>query len=60
MLCSYCLINNSSGYLHITVYLAVMLQASWHTVEINYESEGRSIYQVMMDTQTLQHEPWLI
>ena len=33
MLCSHCPINDSSGYLHITVYLAVMLQASWHTAE---------------------------
>ena len=36
----YCPINNSSGYLHITVYFAVMLQASWYTVESNYDSEG--------------------
>ena len=36
----YCPINNSSGYLQITVYFAVMLQASWHTVESNYDSEG--------------------
>ena len=35
MLCSHCPINDSSGYLHITVYLAVMLQASWHTAEDN-------------------------
>ena len=28
MLCSHCPINDSSGYLHVTVYLAVMLQAS--------------------------------
>ena len=31
VLCSHCPINDSSGYLHMTVYLAVMLQASWHT-----------------------------
>ena len=35
MLCSHCPINDSSGYLHNTVYLAVMLQASWHTAEGN-------------------------
>ena len=35
MLCSYCPINDWYGYLHITVYLAVMLQASWHTAEDN-------------------------
>ena len=35
MLCSRCPINDSSGCLHITVYLAVMLQASWHTAEGN-------------------------
>ena len=33
MLCSHSPINDSSSCLHITVYLAVMLQASWHTVE---------------------------
>ena len=35
VLCSHCPINDSSGYLHIIVYLAVMLQASWHTAEGN-------------------------
>ena len=35
MLFSHFPINNSSGYLHSTVYLAVMLQASWHTAEGN-------------------------
>ena len=35
MLCSDCPINNSSGYLNTTVYLAVMLKASWHTAEGN-------------------------
>ena len=35
MLCSHCLISDSSGCLHITVYLAVMLQASWHAAEGN-------------------------
>ena len=40
MLYSYCPINDSSGYLHNTVYLAVMLQASWHTAEGNQESKG--------------------
>ena len=34
-LCSHCPINDSYGYLHITVSLAVMLQASWHTAEGN-------------------------
>ena len=33
MLCSHCPINDSSGYLNNTVYLAVMLQASWHIAE---------------------------
>ena len=31
MLCLHSPINDSYGYLHITIYLAVMLQASWHT-----------------------------
>ena len=35
MLCSHCPISDSSGCLHITVYLAVMLQGSWHTAEGN-------------------------
>ena len=35
MLCSHYPINDSSGYLHNAVYLAVMLQASWHTAEGN-------------------------
>ena len=35
ILCSDCPINDSSGYLHTSVYLAVMLQASWHTAEGN-------------------------
>ena len=35
MLCSHCPINDSFDYLHTTVYLAVMLQASWHTAEGN-------------------------
>ena len=35
MLCSHCPINDPSGYLHITVYLAVMLQAPWYTAEGN-------------------------
>ena len=35
MLCSHCPINDSCGYLHNAVYLAFMLQASWHTVECN-------------------------
>ena len=39
MLYSHCQINNSSGYLHFTVYLAVMLQASWHTAELTKSQE---------------------
>ena len=39
MFCSHCQINNSSGYLHFTVYLAVMLQASWHTAELTKSQE---------------------
>ena len=35
MLCSYCPINDPSGYLHNTVYLAVMLQAPWYTAKGN-------------------------
>ena len=35
VLCLRCPIIDSSGYLHITVCLAVMLQASWHTAEGN-------------------------
>ena len=34
MLCSHCPMNDSSGCLHITVYLAVMLQASWHSERV--------------------------
>ena len=33
MLCSHCPVNDSSGYLYSTDYLAVMLQAHWHTGE---------------------------
>ena len=33
MLCLHCPINDSSGCLHIIVYLEVLLQASWHTAE---------------------------
>ena len=43
MLCSHCPISNSSGCLHITVCLAVMLQGSWHTAEGNQESKGSYI-----------------
>ena len=39
MLCSDCPINDSFSCLHITVYLAVMLQASWHNAEVKYESK---------------------
>ena len=35
MLCLHYPINDSSSCLHITVYLAVMLQACWHTAEGN-------------------------
>ena len=35
MLCSNFPINDSSGYLHTTVYLAVMWKAFWHTAEGN-------------------------
>ena len=34
MLCSHCPINDSSGCLHITVYIALMLQASWRTQRV--------------------------
>ena len=43
MLCSHCPINDQSGYLHNTIYLAVVLQASWHTAEGNWESKGSYI-----------------
>ena len=43
VLCSHCPINDSSSYLHVTVYLAVMLQASWHIAEGNEESKGSYI-----------------
>ena len=33
MLCSHCPVNDTSGYLYNTDYLAVMLQAHWHTGE---------------------------
>ena len=34
-LCSHCPINDSSVYLHITVSLAALLQASWHNANSN-------------------------
>ena len=40
MLCTHLPINDSSGCLHITVYLAVMVQVSWHTADSNQESKG--------------------
>ena len=43
MLCSLFPIKDSSGYLHTTVYLAGMLQASWHTAEGNLKSKGSYI-----------------
>ena len=33
MMCSHCPINDSCVWLHIVVYLAVMLQTSWRTTE---------------------------
>ena len=35
-----CLINDSSDCLHITSYLVVMLQASFHTLESKKISKG--------------------
>ena len=43
MLYSHFPINDSSGHLHITVDLAVMLQAFWHTEEGNWDSKGSYI-----------------
>ena len=43
MQCSLFPIKDSPGYLHTTVYLAGMLQASWHTAEVNSESKGSYI-----------------
>ena len=40
MLCSHCAINDSSGYLHTTIYLAVMLQVSWHNAEVTKSQKG--------------------
>ena len=40
MLCSHCPINDSSGYQHTTIYLAVMLQASWHNAEVTKSKMG--------------------
>ena len=48
MLCSHSPINDSSSCLHVTVYLTVMLQASWYTVRVK-----RFINQVIMDWKTL-------
>ena len=39
MPCSLFPIKDSSSYLHTTVYLAGMLQASWHAAEGNLESK---------------------
>ena len=33
MLCSYCPMNDSSGYLRNTVYIAVTLEAYWQLCE---------------------------
>ena len=38
-LCLHCPINDSCGNLYITVYLAVMLPASWHTTEGETKSQ---------------------
>ena len=35
IVCSHYPINDSSGYLNNTVYLTVMLQASWYTADDN-------------------------
>ena len=43
ILFSHCPINDSSGFFHNIVYLAVMLQASWHIAEGNKESKGSYI-----------------
>ena len=43
MLCSLFLIKDSSGDLLTTVYLAGMLQASWHAAEGNLKSKGSYI-----------------
>ena len=43
MLHSDCPLNESSGYLNNTVYLAVMLQASRYTGKGNLESKGSYI-----------------
>ena len=43
MSCSHYPISDSCGCLYITAYLAVMLQASWHTEEGNKESKGSYI-----------------
>ena len=43
MLRSHLPINDSFGCFHITVYLAVMLQASWHTAQGNQESKSSYI-----------------
>ena len=40
MLCSHCPINDSFGYLHTTIYLAVMLQASKHNAEVTKSKKG--------------------
>ena len=39
VMCSLFPSKDSSGYLHATVYLAVMLQGSWHSAEGNLESK---------------------
>ena len=39
MLCLHFPINDSCGNLYLTVYLAVMLQASWHTAKGETKSQ---------------------
>ena len=57
MLCPHCPINDSQGYLHNTIYLAVMLQASWHTAEVNEESKGSYIRSWWIGKTSL-HQLW--
>ena len=40
MLCSFFPIKDSSSYFHTTVYLASLLQVSWHIADGNLESKG--------------------
>ena len=40
MLCSHCLINDSSSYPHTTIYLSVMLQASRRNAKVIKSQKG--------------------